>query len=121
MRVRGPIALGLAALMASGCYSSRFVRGTEVAAARGPYDDGVALSVAAQSPMRLDPASMVRFRRRDGSLSRWFAARNMMASENGVLVSFGRDPISSVRRAWASGMRPEDASLLEALMPPGAD
>jgi hypothetical protein len=121
MRVGGPVPLGLAALIATGCYSSRFVRGTDVATARGPYDDGIAVNLQGGAPVRLDPSSMVRVRRRDGSTSRWFAARNILISDDGVLVSFGRDPISSVRRAWVSGMRPEDAELLEALVPPGAD
>jgi hypothetical protein len=121
MRVRGPVAIGLAALFATGCYSSRFVRATDVAAARGPYEDGLALRVKGASPTRLDPSSMVRFRRRDGSMSRWFAARNIMSSDDGVLVSFARDPISSIRRAWVSGMRSEDAALLAALMPRDAE
>lgn len=115
------MALGLAALVASACYSSRVLRGTDVALAGGPYDDGITLRVAGGSPARLEPASMVRFRRRDGSLSRWFAARHLQVSADGVLVSFEWEPINTVRRAWVSGMRPEDAALLEAVMPAEAE
>jgi hypothetical protein len=121
MRFRGAMALGLAALMASGCYSSRFLRGVEVAGVHGPHDDALTVPVTGGPPARLDPSSMIRFRRRDGSVSRWFAARHMLISDDGVLVSFDRVPITALRRAWVSGMQPEDASLLESVKPAEAE
>ncbi|MBX5484276.1 MAG: hypothetical protein IRZ16_20835 [Myxococcaceae bacterium] len=59
-------------------------------------------------------------RRADGSLSKWFGARNLRAHPEGLSLTTWTVPFSTVSAASVTGLSPEHALLLEGTSPQGA-
>lgn len=105
------------ALMCTACFATRTVRGEALITLKDQTDEAVVLPSTDGPDSRLGPGSLIRVRRKDGTLSRWFMARNLQSKGDGLSVTMKRVPITTKRSAAVSGLFAEHLLLLESLKP----
>ncbi|HEY3354947.1 MAG TPA: hypothetical protein VGQ83_16965, partial [Polyangia bacterium] len=86
---------------------------------QGGRPGGLVLTAADGGRVRLDPSSRLRFRRTDGSVTRWVSARDLGVSAAGVHTE-SRVPLATFTRARVEALDATRLRALRAAAPPGA-
>ena len=117
MSARGLSCILLFAALATGCYTTRTVRAENLSPLEHQLDDGAVLWGSDGPPTRVDPQSLIRIRRKDGTQTRWFAARNLQTGEGGAIVRISRVPLEVMHDARVSGASAATLQLLDQTKP----